>query len=657
MEFGNLKRKSEPSEQVRRAVPSMPIVGSVNPYVSLKRSLRLISRISSAEISGRFAENRDEILDIFKKHNFIDFVNSNRAKLLDPDLYGHLELELYRLLIALDNESFGNSKRVKAVIAGGFSAGKSAFLNYIAGRKILPEATTPSTSVATYLFCQNDIGQSAVFCENKNGALVGLDEDLLRHIHHSSKSDTAIQIAATLNRFIVEIPHPDFQNVVFIDTPGFGNADSGRGLSMDDRTAKVHMAGADFMIYLVTSQKGVMAEDWQHIDEFGDKPVLLVITKNDLNAPSARSVFDLTVQSAKSHKNVKGVVSMSVKKPGFFLSTSNGALCEIINDIAGNIGSETEIERRAGVVVKLLDSEIEASTEHIKKIKGIFEQKKVRQNIANKESFDLSNKLNMSLDLLKETLLDDIDKSDKKVASLDHTLFELHEVMRYIHSDLTQYYSNRITSNGTLSGIICRMKSFLDNRLKEMAKVRKMSYGFCDSKKRKALLEDIRFLIRAYKKQLEDREKELDKECKELQDRIGEEQNIIRIFSDLRKDLKEWLVDKVGNLEHISFTPPPRAEAPDIFTAIHDMDEERIIDALYYPCDVSTKYNDDGFSPLTYAAFCGNIPALRLMQSFRSSKGDRIDINYRDRNNRTMLEAAGQKGHDSTMAFIVRNFN
>lgn len=660
MAFERFKKSNQSgaTQRQEKKMETEPFIVSVNPYISVRRALNLMARISSAQVSSRLNENSNEINEILRNHDFYTFVKENRGHLLNPDLHTQLGNELFSLLIALDNESFGNKPRVKAVVAGGFNAGKSSFLNYLIGKSILPEAMVPATAVPTFLFCQNDIDSVYVFGENKSGAVIDLDEDILQHISHSADSSTAHQIATSLNRFIVEVPHNDYQSMVFIDTPGFGNRDNNTTISADDEIAEAQLRSADFIIYLVRSTEGgAKDEDWNRIDSYGERPVLLILTKNDLQThEAAHDVFNATVSSAKRHKNVFCVVSMSVCEKELFISTYGTSITDILNRIANTISSGTEIGRCWERVAELLNDEIEASENAVKQLKANFTEAKEHQNAVNKENIEQGTAIKKELAMLRETLIDDINKSDLKVNAQHNNLIEMYKRMVGIHKDFTTYYDNKLTRASSLLAIINDMCHALNSRCDEINKVADMAYGFYDEEVRKSFMEFIEYLASSYQKDLEERYNNLDSECKNLQDRMNEEKRFITLFTSIQKDLKAWLNRKIGELKHIPFNHSSVEDVPNIFTAIVEMDEEKLIQALSKQCDLTTNYNQQGYSPITFAAACGNIPALKLMLSLKS-KGKSLTDSVRDSAGRTMVEAATQRGQDGAIDYLTNHFS
>lgn len=658
MAFSRFEKRKQQVSSEKKETPTEPFVVSVNPYVSVRRALNLVARISSAQVSSRLRENSNEIIDILQKHDFFRFMDENRGHLLDFDLRNHFESEVFDMLVALDNESFGNVPRVKAVVAGGFNAGKSSFLNYVVGRKILPEAGVPATAVPAYLFCQKEAKSVCVFGENRSGAIVSLDEDILLHISHTDGADTAHQIATSLKRFIVEIPHSNYQSLMFIDAPGFGSLDSNNKVSTDDAVANSQLMSADFMVYLVQSPHGgVMIDDWERIDAFGERPVLLILTKNDLQTEdAAKDVFNATVSSAKKHPNVKGIVSMSVYDTGCFLSTCGKTLPDILNGFAKGISTGTEIDRCWRRVETLLKNEIEASQNTIEELSNKFKVAKESQNEVNKTNITKKDQIKDFIDLIRETLVDDINKSNLKVQALDKNLRDFFDKMLQTHKRFVKYYEDKILPADTLLAIINGMDSDLCSIYEEFKKSDSLPYGFYSDDNRMSFVKSIEAMASTYQEVLDKQYDDLNEVCVNLQHRMSEEKKFISLFTSIRNDLDIWLGRKVGKLVHIPYTVQQTPEVPNIFEAIMEMDAENLILALSKPTDLTTSYNEEGYSPLTYAASCGNIAALRMMLSLEF-KGEYVPESVKDQKDRTMMECATQKGQDGVIRFLNKHYH
>lgn len=183
---------------------------------------------------------------------------------------------------------------VKVAVAGGYSAGKSTFLNCITqSKKLLPTGIEPTSVVLTYVNCSRDNKSVAVRGENVAGNRVLLSTDVLESIRHTSAGQNSV--AGVLKKLIVDIPAAaDYMDgIVFIDTPGYDNsASKDVGDASSDRDVALSCFDvADFVLWCVDVQKGTVGESDLKVlkerKEKGDKrtPYALVVTKCSLKSP------------------------------------------------------------------------------------------------------------------------------------------------------------------------------------------------------------------------------------------------------------------------------------------------------------------------------------------------------------------------------------
>ena len=202
---------------------------------------------------------------------------------------------------------------VKVAVAGGYSAGKSTFLNCITqSQKLLPTGIEPTSAVLTYVNCSSDNKSVAVRGENVAGNRVLLSPDVLESIRHTTAGQNSV--AGVLKKLIVDIPAlKDYMDgIVFIDTPGYDNsAANGIGdASSDKNKANVGIKDADFVLWCVDVQKGTVGKADLDIlkerkeigdDDDGGKgkkkrtPYALVVTKASLKpgADLVRVMLDM----------------------------------------------------------------------------------------------------------------------------------------------------------------------------------------------------------------------------------------------------------------------------------------------------------------------------------------------------------------------------
>lgn len=188
-------------------------------------------------------------------------------------------------------------KRVVA-LGGGFSSGKSSFLNALMakehgkdGKTILPEDINPSTSVPTYVVNGDE---NAVTGINVFDAKMQIDLPYIGKIAHGfgkismkdQKEDLtdAVTLGHVLETMFFSTPWQKYKNIAFLDTPGYSNPDSlAYSARTDEKIARGQLNASDYILWFVTAESGTVTEaDIQFIQSLRqDIPKLIIVSKAD----------------------------------------------------------------------------------------------------------------------------------------------------------------------------------------------------------------------------------------------------------------------------------------------------------------------------------------------------------------------------------------
>lgn len=189
---------------------------------------------------------------------------SDRVDNLKEDL-SPLRKELRRISEQL-RQSREGAHSLRIVVAGGFSCGKSAFINKLLGAKVAEEGTTATTRCSTEYF------HSDVHCWHEDGGKeISEDEYLQQSCEKGSKK-----------RFRVGVPC-DFLDggILLIDTPGFGDNED------DSDNAKAEVRKCDILFWLVNANGGtIKASELEALLEATNgggerKPLAVLLTQID----------------------------------------------------------------------------------------------------------------------------------------------------------------------------------------------------------------------------------------------------------------------------------------------------------------------------------------------------------------------------------------
>lgn len=229
------------------------------------------------------------------------------------------ESSLYNELLTLLNDLRGlvefphlANKNVLAV-GGGFSSGKSGFLNSILGAdELLPEGIRETTAIPTYL---THAGEETILALNTFDRAQQLTRKELGAISHAfnagQSDDSKIQFYHILKLIQIQTPCMKWGNIALLDTPGYSKPNIGdvaaegtEAGNTDEEKAREHLSLADHLIWSIAGKDGVLqGPDISFLRDKvkWDRPLYLLINKCDELAKSdVKAIFDGSVQAART---------------------------------------------------------------------------------------------------------------------------------------------------------------------------------------------------------------------------------------------------------------------------------------------------------------------------------------------------------------------
>ncbi|QQW83818.1 ATPase [Helicobacter pylori] len=255
----------------------------------LKERYDLIARILNARIENERLEEYQHILN----NEFLKFasgVDSFKEKEIALLTLQGIKKELQ--LIASYPSLFQKSM---VAVGGGFSAGKSSFLNHLLGLK-LPIGLDKTTAIPTY--CLKGEREVLMGC-SQNGGVVELPDF---SFDHKTLNAFDFDLKSIMPFMILSAPLP-FKHLCFIDTPGYNP--SNQGYTGGDRQAsEEYLANAKSILWVIDCQHGtIQSDDLDYLQELYEehgKQVFIVLnkadrkTKNDLEkiATNIREILE-----------------------------------------------------------------------------------------------------------------------------------------------------------------------------------------------------------------------------------------------------------------------------------------------------------------------------------------------------------------------------
>ncbi|WRC38376.1 dynamin-like GTPase family protein [Helicobacter pylori] len=238
----------------------------------LKERYDLIARILNAKMENEGLEEYQQILD----NEFLEFasgVDSLKEKEIALLMLQEIQKELQ--LVASYPSLF---QKTIVAVGGGFSAGKSTFLNNLLGLKLkLPEDMNPTTAIPTY--CLK--GKKEVLMGfSQNGGMVELPH---LAFDHQFLDSLGFNLKEIMPFMLLSAPSVPFEFLCFIDTPGFNSGNQGY-TGGDKEASKESLKHAKHILWLISCERGgIESDDLDYLQELYEegKQVFIVLSRAD----------------------------------------------------------------------------------------------------------------------------------------------------------------------------------------------------------------------------------------------------------------------------------------------------------------------------------------------------------------------------------------
>ncbi|GAA6867474.1 hypothetical protein AOH223_10120 [Helicobacter pylori] len=189
----------------------------------LKEHYDLIARILNAKMENKGLAEYQRVLN----NEFLAFSNEVEFKEQAMVLRALQELGNELQLVASYPSLFQKSM---VAVGGGFSAGKSTFLNKLLDLKLkLPEDINPTTAIPTYCLKGE---REVLMGVSQNGGVVELPDF---SFDHKTLNAFDFDLKSIMPFMLLSAPSVPFEFLCFIDTPGYNP--SNQGYTGGDRQA------------------------------------------------------------------------------------------------------------------------------------------------------------------------------------------------------------------------------------------------------------------------------------------------------------------------------------------------------------------------------------------------------------------------------------
>ncbi len=257
---------------------------------ALKNSHDLIARILNAKMENKGLEEYQCILD----NEFLEFASGvDSLKEKEIALLALQEIKKELQLVASYPSLFQKSM---VAVGGGFSAGKSSFLNNVLGLK-LPVGLDKTTAIPTY--CLKGEREVLMGC-SQNGGMVELPDF---SFDHKTLNAFGFDLKSIMTFMILSSPTMLFKHLCFIDTPGYNP--SNQGYTGGDRQAsKEYLNHAKHILWLISCERGgIEKSDLDYLQGLYEegKQVFIVLSRAD--SCTKKQLEEIAVQTKETLEN------------------------------------------------------------------------------------------------------------------------------------------------------------------------------------------------------------------------------------------------------------------------------------------------------------------------------------------------------------------
>lgn len=670
MGFEGIKRKS-----ASMGKKSMSAFLKVNKYENPQTVLDLISHICTSgmdlSVQNEFIPYRDKYSKLEEDYSKVntreaenEFVDGSIS-----DLIENCELPYSVMPIFLAHSNFSDA--INVAVGGGYSSGKSSFLNNITGiGAVLPTGIEPVSVINTYLFFSDKVTKLMVSGKNCKGHVVKLNREVLDCIQHSSKSK--VYVSSVLDELYINIPvskeREYLKGLVFIDTPGYNNSDNANKENgkTDSDTASDAWKNSDALFWCIDAEAGTISQrDIEELDkQIGDKdnyPFVIVFNKID------KKPNDEIVKILKSAEKVcksklkiqpidiigfssigeSAIYSLKTKKKATTRGGVMKVLASILYKMKDGFSNTCSVSYWTNQLASYFDQEIEtcdgvlASLEN--KRKELAKEKAEAFSKSTTSSEEEFSFVNDHLPLVEDVL---IKSYDDIVNSRDGMVDLFNRAMKGWSKALDR--EDQWAKKTGFFSDASNLQRQSNNAVKEYNRVITAAEENCDefqfwnTESRKNDLDLIREAYEHYDSADSADEADQDSLEEDYDNTVAskktisiyksflqkKKQEIVRVFTTCCENAIKKTEKRLRALQNIK-----EEEETDVFSAIANDNMNRFLDCFSNGVDL-TKCNSQGYSPLTYVAKNSNNAMMKFLIDHE------VDLSLKDKNGYNALETA-----------------
>lgn len=645
----------------------------VNKYENPQTVLDLISHICT---SGMDLSVRDEFTPYRDKSSQLeeDYSKINTREAENPfvdasinDLTESCAAPFAMMPVYLDHSGFSDA--INVAVGGGYSSGKSSFLNNITGiGAVLPTGIEPVSMINTYISFSDKVTKLIVSGKNCKGHVVKLNREVLDCIQHSSKSK--VYVSSVLDELYIKVPvskdREHLKGLVFIDTPGYNNSDNANKENgkKDIDTASDALEDSDALFWCIDAEAGTISqrdiEMLNQLIDYNDGNYPFVIVFNKMDKKPANDLVKILQSAEKICKSKLKIQPIDII--GFFSigesaiyslknkqkATTRGGVMKVLASILykmkDGFSNTRSVSYWTNRLAYCFDQEIEYCDEKLAELENKRKELAKKKadafstsETSNEEKFSfVKDHLPVVEDVIIKSYDDIIDSRDGLIDLFNRAMKGWSKAL-----DREDQWAEKKGFFSDASNLQRQSNNAVNeyNRIMTAAEENCDEFQFWNTESRK---EDLDFIRQAYE-YYDSADEDVQDSLKEDYDNTVSSKETISIYKSFLQKKKQEIVrvfttccenaikkneKRLRALQNIK-----EEEETDVFSAIANDNMNRFLDCFSSGVDL-TKCNSQGYSPLTYVAKNSNNAMMKFLIDHE------VDLSLKDKNGYNALETA-----------------
>lgn len=305
------------------------------------------------------------------------------------------------------------NKNVIAV-GGGFSAGKSEFISsFFSDKSIrLPIGIKPVTAIPTYISSGDD---HLIKGYSFKGGAVDISPEMYGKLSHDFIKSFNFNLKDILPMMAIETAMDGYENICFIDTPGYNPTDTGT-TGADYQTASEYLDNANVLLWVVgldASDGAMPASDLDFLEKLDienkKKKLFIVANKADLKSPDdLEDVLDCFEDMLDDHGieycGVSAYSSIGKRE----ISFRKQSLLDFLHQEDGPADAKRDVMGQLNSIFDMYKEAIEERLEWNKSILGELKSLELDFMQAGIDIYDIQDKMDVNEDKVDVYEMDDV---------------------------------------------------------------------------------------------------------------------------------------------------------------------------------------------------------------------------------------------------------